>query len=101
MAARLASSFRLVKRLTHPARAATTRPASMPPSAMAVSDRPATIKPMATPGSTAWLSASPIRLMRRRVRKTPKGAALKDSDTVATSARRIKANSAKGASSRP
>jgi hypothetical protein len=51
--------------------------ARSPPTAMLTSERPLTIKSMTTPGSTAWLSASPSRLMRRRVKNTPKGAAHK------------------------
>ena len=31
------------------------------------------MKPMAAPGSTAWLSASPTRLIRRTTRSTPTG----------------------------
>ena len=54
------------------------------------------MKPSATPGSTAWLSASPTRLNRRKVNSTPSGAAPSDSASTATRARRMKANSRKG-----
>ena len=96
MAARLASSFKAVKRLMKPANPAASMPEITPPAAMAVSDKPENMKPTATPGSTAWLMASPSRLMRRSVRKTPSGAALTASASVATSARRMKANSENG-----
>ena len=64
---------------------------------MANTLRPATRKPIATPGRMACDSASPIRLIRRSIRNTPIGGALNASADVATSARRMKSSSAKGA----
>ncbi len=52
---------------------------------------------MAAPGSSECASASPIRLMRRRIRNTPIAEPPIDSARLATRARRMKPKSAKGA----
>ena len=52
---------------------------------------------MAAPGRIAWAMASPVRDMRRRMRKTPTGAPASASAMAPTSARRMNSNSAKGA----
>ena len=54
-----------------PDTSAVAMPARKPPRLIAGSDRPPSRKPSAAPGSSAWASASPIRLMRRRIRNTP------------------------------
>ena len=51
---------------------------------------------MAAPGKTAWLKASPTKLMRRITKNTPIGAALKPKNNTDASAWRIKPNSIKG-----
>src|ERR1044071_8385732 len=76
---------------------AVAMPATKPPRLMAGSDRPPSRKPNAAPGSSAWASASPIRLMRRRIRNTPIEAPPTDSARLATRARRMKPKSANGA----
>src|SRR5215469_1289397 len=76
----------------------TTRPATTPPKLMAGKDRPAKIKPRAAPGSTAWDSASPIRLIRRITRIVPIGPQPSANARQPTSARRMNPNSANGPS---
>ena len=50
---------------------AVATPARKPPRLIAGNDKPPSRKPSAAPGSREWASASPIRLMRRRIRNTP------------------------------
>ena len=95
--AKVASSRKLVARLTSPDRRATASPATRPPRPIAQSDSPAIRKPTAAPGKTAWLRASPMRLMRRSMRRTPIGPDPMLSARQATSARRMKPYSTKGA----
>ena len=75
---------------------AVVTPAMKPPRLIAGSDRPPIRKPIAAPGSNECASASPIRLMRRRIRNTPIAEPPTDSARLATRARRMKPNSAKG-----
>ena len=75
---------------------AVTMPARKPPRLMAGNDRPPTRKPNAAPGSSAWARASPIRLMRRRIRNTPIDEPPTASARLATRARRMKPNSTNG-----
>ena len=98
-AASEASSFSSVTRAMTPAPTAITKPAISPPAVMANSERPDTRKPIAAPGRIACAIASPTRLMRRSIRNTPTGPAPSASASVPTSARRMKANSTKGAMS--
>ena len=79
-----------------PATPTTITPARKPPTLKAGSDRPNRMKATATPGSTAWLSASPNRLMRRSVSNTPSGALLMARASVPIKARRMNANSWNG-----
>jgi hypothetical protein len=90
-------SLERVLRVTSPARMTTSEPAARPPSVIAPSDRPDTRKPIAAPGKIACAIASPKRLMRRSIMKTPTGPAPSDSAIDPTSARRMKSNSANGA----
>src|SRR5262245_13694439 len=87
----------LEKRAMMPETSAVVMPARKPPRLMAGSDRPPSRKPSAAPGSRACASASPIRLMRRRIRNTPIEAPPTDSARLATRARRMKPKSANGA----
>ena len=80
-----------------PETSAVAMPARKPPRLIAGSDRPPSRKPSAAPGSSAWASASPIRLMRRRIRNTPIDEPPMASARLATRARRMKPKSAKGA----
>ena len=71
-------------------------PAISPPTVIAPSERPATRKPTAAPGRIAHAIASPVRLMRRSIRKTPTGVAPTETAMHPISARRMKPKSAKG-----
>ena len=96
-AASEASSFNCVEREISPAPMAMRNPAMRPAPAIAGKLKPASKKPIAAPGRMACAMASPIRLMRRSIRKTPIGGAPKASANVPTSARRINSKSANGA----
>jgi len=96
-AASEASSLSSVVRATRPASSATANPAINPPAVMADRLSPAIRKPAAAPGRIACDMASPIRLMRRSMRKTPTGPAPSASAHVPTRARRMNSKSAKGA----
>jgi hypothetical protein len=89
-----------VTRATTPDSSATKRPAMKPPMLMDTRERPEMRKPMAAPGSTAWDMESPIKLIRRNTSSTPTGPQPMESAAQATSARRMKAKSRKGAASR-
>lgn len=54
------------------------------------------MKEIATPGRIAWEIASPINVMRLRTKKTPNGAAERESHKQATKARLRKSFSMKG-----
>ena len=96
-AASEASSFNGVARAIRPAPTAIRNPAIMPPPAIANRLKPAMRKPIAAPGRMACAMASPIRLMRRSIRKTPTGGAPSASAKLPASARRMNSNSANGA----
>ena len=71
--------------------------AASPPAVMANRLRPERRKPIAAPSRIACAIASPTRLMRRSIRNTPIGPAPNANASAPTSARRMKANSTKGA----
>ena len=85
--AKLASSCNSVKRETIPAKRATKNPAKRPPRLIMGSESPEIKKPIATPGKMEWERASPIKLMRRRTRKTHTGADPSDKVKQAIKAR--------------
>ena len=85
-----ASSFWTVKRETAPDPSATRRPTTSPPMVIGTISRPNSRKPTAAPGRIAWDMASPVRLMRRSIRKTPTGAQLADRRSEPSRARCMK-----------
>ena len=72
------------------------RPAPKPPIVSAGRLKPANQNPNAAPGRIPWATASPIRLIRLRIRNTPKGAVLHASTKPPSKARRMNTNSLNG-----
>ena len=80
----------MVKRETAPAPSATITPATSPPIVIGTISSPNSRKPAAAPGRMAWAMASPARLMRRSIRKTPTGQEPSDSISEPARARCMK-----------